>query len=111
MAVPLVTQNVWPIGEHQTPHGQPGQFGCWAPGNVEMLILRRGCDCDLRRRRWNEMRRSKPGQNGDTNYRRHYLNTCQRVIPQHVRFCWALRCDQKLSPGKLTATEPLFVVS
>src|SRR5215510_16064627 len=30
--------------------------------NVVMLTFRRGRDCDLRRRRWNEIRHSKPGK-------------------------------------------------
>src|SRR5215475_3248992 len=54
--------------------------------NVVMLTLRRGRDCDLRRWGWNEIRHSKPGENGDTQYRRRYLEDVPTCNTQHERF-------------------------
>jgi hypothetical protein len=101
MAVPLVTQSVWPIGEHQTPHGQPRQFDCWATrtwkgssfGEVAIVICGVGMRC------------ANPSQVRMATQRMTPLfEHMPTSDPQHVRFCSALRCHQKLSPGKQTAT-------
>src|SRR5262245_40999632 len=54
--------------------------------NVVMLTYGRGRDCDLRWRRGNEIRHSKPGETGDTQYRGQYFENVPTSDPQHERF-------------------------
>jgi hypothetical protein len=70
--------------------------------NVVMLTFWRGRDCDLRRRRGNEIRHSKPSEAGDTQYRRPYFENMPTSDAQHVRFRSAHRLTKivvrKLNP-------------
>src|SRR5262245_1290031 len=70
--------------------------------DMVMLTFRRGRDCDLRRRRGNEIRDPKPSEAGDTQYRRHYFEHMPTSDAQHVRFRSAHRLTKnvvrKLNP-------------